>query len=297
MNTATRSEFIGFLAHAEPVGLVWIGVAFGFVLVHFLSEPLRWRVLFPATASVMNWISVFGVTALISYVFPFKLGIPLRVYFLSQKMHLSLTTVAGAMGLDALVYYGGWLLAGMFGFVLLARSIALPEFPVVVLVSIALASAIIGAWIVPRALRAIRRFEMRNRISLVLAQFTIGRIVLISVVISVDILCQLLRHAALAQALDVPIGIIAVSALAAFAILVGLLSFTPMGLGGYDAVMVTGLVQLGTPLSAALILVLLNRLLTIAAAMFIGGVGGWTLGFNPLNVSAFRRLLAREKGS
>jgi uncharacterized membrane protein YbhN (UPF0104 family) len=70
-----------------------------------------------------------------------------------------------------------------------------------------------------------------------------------------------------------------------------------MGLGGYDAVMVTGLVQLGTPLSAALILVLLNRLLTIAAAMFIGGVGGWTLGFNPLNVSAFRRLLAREKGS
>ncbi|CRI66649.1 membrane hypothetical protein [Thiocapsa sp. KS1] len=295
MNEATRSELIGFLAHADPVGLAWIGIAFAFVLVHFLSEPLRWRVLFPDTASMTTWISVFGLTALVSYIFPFKLGIPLRVYFLHQTMRLSLTKVAGAMGLDALVYYGGWLFAGVFGFVLLARTIAPPEFPVVAVVSVSLASLIIGIWIVPRALRAISRFELYNRINLMLAQFTLSRMVLIGVIIAIDIMCQLLRHAAIAQALDLPIDVAAIGALTAIAILVGLLSFTPMGLGGYDAVMVTGLLQFGAPLSTALILVLLNRLLTISAALLIGGIGGWALRLNPLNLSALRQMLAREK--
>lgn len=296
MTAATQSDLLGFLAHLKPLGLAWLAVAFALVMVHYIAEPLRWRVLFPGTAPMTTWVSVFGLTALVSYVLPFKLGIPLRVYFLRLKMQLSLASVTGAMGLDALIYYGGWLLAGASGFVLLARRISLFDVPLAAVVAVSVLGVLAGAWVVPRMLRAIRRFDLHYRITAVLAQFTPARIALIGSIVMADILCQLLRHGALAQALDIPVGVIAIGALTAFAILAGLLIFTPMGLGGYDAIMLAGLVQFGAPFSSALILVLLNRLLTIAAAALIGGIGGWALGLNPLRPGASRALIECEKG-
>ncbi|MCP5143830.1 MAG: flippase-like domain-containing protein [Gammaproteobacteria bacterium] len=282
------------LLQMSPAQYGWLALAFVCVILHYLAEPARWTTLFPAAARFRTWLSVFGFTALVSYVFPFKLGLPLRIYFLNRKLKLSLPDLTSAMTLDAMLYYGLWLLAGIAGFSLLTRRVDLPELPVAVLLPLALAGAAVAVLVLLRVRRRLTAGDWRGRIAGIIERFTPARMGIMAAIVTVDILSQLARHFAMLVALGYSLAVVDITALTAFAILAGLLSFTPMGLGGYDAVMVGGLTQLGVPVSIAVLVAVLNRVLTIAAAALIGSAGGHHLGMNPFRLASLRALLRGE---
>ena len=74
---------------------------------HFAAEPARWRLLFWDSCSWQfpKWFHLHNVTALLSYLLPAKLGIPLRLGLIKQQTQLAMSTVLAGLGMDAVIYY------------------------------------------------------------------------------------------------------------------------------------------------------------------------------------------------
>ena len=105
---------------------------------------------------------------------------------------------------------------------------------------------------------------------------------------------QLLRHLALVRLFDSNLPMGDIFALAASAILAGLLSFTPMGLGGYDAVLIAGLTEYGMSLKTATLVAVSNRLFSLLIAVVLGAFGAFVLKIYPTDLRALRRMVKKS---
>ena len=66
----------------------------------------------------------------------------------------------------------------------------------------------------------------------------------------------------------------------------------PMGLGGYDAMLVLLLMQFSVDAELAISVAIINRLASIVIGILTGTIGGMRLGLNPFNKKLWRRITA-----
>lgn len=249
------------------------------VLLHFLSEPVRWRIVFGGDR-LRPYLHVYFLTALMSYLLPAKLGLPLRVLMLNRRLGVPLGAVSAGLVVDALVSYGSWLLAGgLAGIAVLGRMPAEWRYGFL----LGGGALVLGGGLLMAVRRRWRRIGDGVRASwwngAIWARIGRRGAAALLLAVAIDIASHAGRHLALATllGLDVPPGDLAV--LAVFAVFAGIASFMPMGLGGYDVTLAAGLIGLGAPPDAAATMVLANRVGTLAVSAVLGMWSAHALGF------------------
>lgn len=247
------------------------------VLLHFLSEPVRWRIVFGGDR-LRPYLHVYFLTALMSYLLPAKLGLPLRVLMLNRRLGVPLGSISAGLVMDALVSYGSWLLiGGVAGMVVLGRMPEEWRYGFL----LGGGALVVGGGL----LMAVRRRRVGDRVraawwnGAAWARVGLRGGAGLLLAVAVDIASHAGRHLALATllGLDVPPGDLAV--LAVFAVFAGIVSFMPMGLGGYDVTLAAGLIGLGAPPDAAAAMVLANRVGTLTVSAVLGLWSAHALGF------------------
>jgi uncharacterized membrane protein YbhN (UPF0104 family) len=285
----------GFLEAAPTItagNLLWLFAGLLFIGMHFAAEPLRWRLLFPGATTTHVWLSLFNFTAFVSYALPFKLGIPFRLLLLNRYASLTPSQIAIGMISDSLCYYSLWALCGSLGFIVTAQQLPRTEMSSLFWLALVVLGCV-GLTLLAQKVTA--RLPVSAWRKYAVAAFGIirwSKLPTLMSIVLLDILSHILRHIALVKLFNLDIGYFDIAALAVAAILAGLLSFTPMGLGGYDAVLVAGLIQYGAPVQTAVWLTLSNRVLTLLVAVVLGIRGAFVLRINPFDLSGLRSMVA-----
>jgi len=273
---------------ADNLDMVQISWAGGFLLVvavllmvllHFIAEPMRWWVYISAgknDLSLTRYISVFNLSALLSYTMPFKMGLPARIWLVSKFLHVDTKLIIALITADGLLYYSMWGLAGVvsgYGYL----DSVLPNARGDLYLWLSLGAALICIIIAWRL--GIRNPHGRLKIQIRRVREFIPwrRVVVIMLIIAVDFVSQLARHWLIAKGLSLELGFIDMSRITSIAIFAGMLSFLPLGLGAYDATMVALLVANGIPLKQAIVIPLANRIFSYMVAVIAGGVGAYHL--------------------
>ena len=273
---------------------------------HFAAEPARWRLLFRDNCgwSFAKWFHLHNVTALLSYLLPAKLGVPLRIGLLRQQTQLPMNTVLAGLGLDAVINYGTWALVAA---ALAVGSPALRERFTsknsLLLLAVIPLAAVIGLSIRRSGKKDQAADGDRSGANLgglqgalrAVSQLPAHRLALILSVVLADVLAEGLRQACLAAGLGISVPLSTMMMIGIIGFAAGLFSFMPMGLGAYDAVVI--LLLSGTGVQPAQLVGLLagNRLALIVFSGVLGSIGAVRLGFHPRQLRAFRDLVLRRK--
>ncbi len=279
-----------------------IGIAIIFVLLHFLAEPLRWLV-YASDKNDNNFrkfFSIFSFTAFASYILPFKLGLPFRLYLLKKEANLTLEFIAKYMTIDGGVYYLCWFIsaaiAASFG-----MSIVLNEninYLFVLVFSVMLISAVLISYATncsPYKKVRILKFIKKSK-TVIYSLFSVNYTTLIySAIISIiDIGSQVFRHYFIVAAIGYDMSLYVIAAITCTSIFTGLISMMPMGLLGYDAALIILLQQAGIPFESSIFVPIINRCLTLSTACILGILSAYSLNYSPLqSVYAIKNLIQR----
>ncbi len=273
---------------------------------HFAAEPARWRLLFwdSCTWVFPKWFHLHNVTALLSYLLPAKLGIPLRLGLIKQQTQLAMSTVLAGLGMDAAIYYVTWaFVAAMLVVGSPALRTRFPSENLFWLLAGIFLIAVVGLII-----RRIGSSRMRTDLNRSKARFTglrsafrsVGqmprrKLALILGVVLIDLLAEGVRQACLAAALGIPVPMSTMILVGIVGFAAGLFSFMPMGLGAYDATVILLLSGSGVQPAQLVGLLAGNRLALIAFSAALGSVGAHQLGLGPAQLKALRDLVLRRK--
>ena len=273
---------------------------------HFAAEPARWRLLFWDSCSwhFPKWFHLHNVTALLSYLLPAKLGIPLRLGLIKQQTQLAMSTVLAGLGVDAAIYYVTWafVAAMLVGGSPALRTRFTSETLFLLLAAIFFI-AVVG--LIIRRIGSSRKGSDPNRsktgfTGLKSAFRSVGqmprrKLALILGVVLIDLLAEGVRQACLAAALGIPVPMSTMILVGIVGFAAGLFSFMPMGLGAYDATVILLLSGSGVQPAQLVGLLAGNRLALIAFSAVLGSVGAHQLGLGPAQLKAFRELVLRRK--
>lgn len=247
---------------------------------HFLMEPLRWNSCYqPVGSSARERRGVRDAlfcTALATYILPFKLGIPLRIFLLQRHGGLTFHFLGVVMALDGLISLGVWALVTASCAWFAALHWSLPWY-----LWLALSMSTLICVIAAAAWRklGLRMFQ-RLRDAWALLDHLWWRIGRSMAVLATDVLSYGLRHALLLLLVtgdfkNLLIGG-SVGIIATFA---GIVSGLPMGLVSYDATLVALLSVVGVSPGHALLIAVINRALNVASAVVLGIPAAMRLGF------------------
>ncbi len=276
------------------------------VLIHYFAEPARWRIYLGKKLPKGNYLClfhIFSVTAMVGYMLPAKLGLPLRIVLLRRQFDLALANTVALLAFDGTVYYAGWAAAALLGIPWLVglgwtEQKAILSAGILLLFSIVIGVAIYRyPQIVPIGLRLRMRALMeRFRIGLdTISHATSWTAILASLAITgADIMSHVVRHGVLLAMFGHALAWPALFATSTASIFFGLISLMPMGLGGYDLAIVLLLTQQGIPATDAVAIALANRLANVAVGIFLGIVGGTNLGMNAFNRRALVKLTSQQ---
>ena len=257
------------------------------VLLHFFSEPMRWRIYTrgPEHPPFNRLFHLFNVAALLSFLLPFRLGAPSRLWLIYRLLHLSPGQVSAWMLMDGLIYYAVW---GMLALLMATRLAAQETLPPVLRWALLL---LLTAGILLLLFLRHRRSNGDGPVSrlleqarLALLQIQPATLLLALLVILFDLLSHIIRHQAIFLLLQIDLTPAEVSATVIISITTGLLSPLPMGLVGYDAAIVLILGLHGVPVEKALWVPLINRTANLLVALTLGAIGGLQLGVNPFRL-------------
>lgn len=263
----------------------------GSVLLHFAAEPWRWLLYLGPGGRVTyrQLFAIFAAASFGSYILPAKLGIPLRVYLLRRVLLLSLGELTALLSLDAVIYYGGWTVAASVGALLFPVSVEVSAASLVWVAAGGLSVVALGIWFYQgRVFGRTHSGSTRPRIARVAAEGLAAlrqagvKAVLPSVAVTgVDVLGQSIRHWTLFYLVGHPLSFEQAFAITSASIFSGLASLLPMGLGGYDVVLVLLLGASGVPVELALLVPVMNRTITVAISAALGVWGGAELAVSP----------------
>ena len=240
-------------------------------LLHFANEPLRWWIFLNGRApraTLTRTYHALTVTALASYVFPARLGLPVRLLMAKRVLGLDYPRASALLLVDSALSYGLWSLVALLGVAVL-----LPSFRLATPLAVALA---IAALLLVVLLVARRRWGVSGRHPLGVVLKTGLEFLSLKtgsaniVVFLIDILAYSVRHELILLALGVRASLFDLTLVVAMSVVAGFVSFMPLGLGTYDASLVFLLAMIGVPREAALAVPLINRI----ATMLIGGTLG-----------------------
>lgn len=255
-------------------------VFFILLLLSFLIiciEPGRWFIYFNFKYSFKRLFIIFGSVISVSYLFPFKLGLPLRYYFLNKFLEVKFAHVTSLMAVES---FGSILLWGTSA--LLSNQLSLAHYEnsnwlifaevsilflvFMLLMTIYFGKALdgkIGAWIGQRW----------NLVS----KFNFPQYVTISIVFLSEIFLQVARHFLIFSMLGFELTLGHCFGITTISIFAGLLSMAPLGLGGYDIVIVAITTSMGFDLKQALLVPLINRVTMSFAVGLVGIICFWSL--------------------
>ena len=205
----------------------------------------------------------FNVTALLSYSLPFKLGLPIRLFLLSHTLRLGHTVIMRLMAVDAVLTLCCWTaLALLLLFMLPAVAAFLLQRVDPLVLALMLAAALLLAAVL---------LWHKGRSLLAALQSTPPRLVLwVCASLAVDILLYGVRHATLADLMQLDIDSHQVFVIGIVATFAGIVSTLPMGLGAYDGTLVALLALYGIDIEAALLVAIANRLGMILTSIVLG---------------------------
>lgn len=260
-------------------------------IVHFIMEPFRWNHCYqPIVSSIRGRRGVRDAllcTALATYVLPFKLGIPLRIFLLRRNGELALYFVGVVIALDGLISLFMWAIVAVF----CAWTAALhwsPPWYLWVVILVGMLACIISV-VVLRAIRV--RMLQRLRDALALLNRPWRRIGWSATILLTDVLSYGLRHALLLLLVTGNVKHMLIGgAIGIIATFTGIISGLPMGLVGYDVTLVTLLTLAGIRPEQALLIAVINRALSLASAVLLGIPAAMRLGLGSTVGSIIRKL-------
>lgn len=269
--------------------------AFCTTCLHFVFEPLRWNKylqnhLNPVQSGVLN--SVFYATALASYMAPFKLGLPFRIYFIKKYLEMPAINAVSWQAVDSALSIAIWTICGALSAIMLSMKFI----PIGINASSLAVPAIIFAITAVSLVFAFRSHlvtffvgldDIRRR-----TDFLAPTLILLT-----DVLSYGIRHVFIAVMFGISgVSYIFIAAAGIFSIFTGMLSGLPMGLLGYDAMLSVLLIANGvSPIMVAKI-ILANRLMTIVAAVILGVPAFAKLGFGNNIMSIFKKIRSIASG-
>jgi uncharacterized membrane protein YbhN (UPF0104 family) len=292
------TEFIAALAGlVGRVDLFWLTPLVVVVLAHFLAEPSRWRVYLHRHTGIAwsGLLQVFSLTALVGYVLPAKLGLPMRLLLLRSRFGLTMGAISTLLMLDGLLYYACWAVAALAGLPWAVgmnwgdgRAMAL------------MAATLFGATLLLLVLLrhpdrlpfglATRLKSVQQYICVTLDSLRGWPLYATAVITALDIASHVLRHGVLLAMFGYQLPLAGLYATTTLSIFAGLISLMPMGLGGYDLVLVLLLQSNGIPLADAVAVAVANRLAGLAVSVGLGAWGGLALGLGAWNRREWTRL-------
>jgi len=256
-------------------------------LAHFLAEPCRWFIYTKKISgnSFKKYFYIFSFTALASYLLPFKLGLPFRIFLLQKMENLTAGLVMAILAVDGLIYYAGWGIAALLGIIYGASAyLSSQKFGVI------FGLLIICAIILPLFFYKISEYfpdkissklgNIKQTLSVVrnlsISQYIFNFLIVIS-----DIFSQIFRHYVIFMFLGAFISLTHVAIIVCISIFAGIISMMPMGLVGYDATLILLSQKFGVSLEQALLIPLINRFISLSLSTILGIWGGLKLGYNP----------------
>ncbi|MFC2153931.1 YbhN family protein [Candidatus Altiarchaeota archaeon] len=229
-----------------------------------------------------------------SYMLPFKAGLPLRVLLYNKKLEVDSYTgsaaVAMEMFLGVLVYFIISIL-GVLLFFDLSIQYSWFLFLVFLLLLAPLLSTLVFVLLMKRLPFLRQRFPMLDRFYVGITSFSKKMIAYTLIFASawffIGFFCSILRLHILLRYVGYTLGLADLFPVAAFALLVGSLSFLPAGLVVRDATFTALLVGLGVPLNVAILVAVVERIITTGifsvvgvASLSILGLGSFKEGFH-----------------
>lgn len=282
--------------------IFWGLLSYLFGAFHFITEPYRW---FIYTRNISNntfkiFFSIFSFTAFASYMLPFKLGLPFRIYLLQKVKSLNAGIVMSLLVLDGLIYYIGWGIAALAGIIYGATTyLNIKQLSVLIFLGLV---GIVFLWIILKKYSSLLPNKLLVKIEKIKQSLSVIRELKKSqyiasfVVVATDISSQVFRHYAIFMMLGVSISLTQVAVIASISIFTGIISMMPMGLVGYDATFVLLAQQAGVPIEQALIIPLINRFISLSLSSLLGIWGALKLGYNPLKgIKQIRSLLSSNQ--
>ncbi len=250
----------------------WVAILLS-VSLHFLIEPARWAIYLRNTSLSASYRSCFQIlssSALLSYLLPFKLGIPIRFFMFKKYQHLKSRIVTMYMTIDSTLVLLTWCSATLLlsGSWLMSMNIW-AHWNLGLWLSFA--TAILAILITLLLLMNIKIRHLLTIAKETLSSIRRNQLLVAVTLLYVDIAFYALRHAAIFTALSIS-GlpwevIIAISTLSIFA---GFLTLLPMGLLGYDAAIILLLSQHGVEIEKAMLVPIVNRISTLLVSTTLG---------------------------
>lgn len=266
------------------------------VLLHFVMEPVRWNLAYlgrdqrQGQAGLVR--DIIFCTTLATYVFPFKIGLPLRLALLNRLASMNIGFIGTVLAVDGLISLSTWILGALL-FVWLGAFQWQPPWYVwlgaaamlTVLVSIGLYRKWTAAGGGPGWRHAAELLQNPWR-----------RIAWAVAILVLDVGLYWLRHVLLTLLVTGQMSWALVGGAAGLiATFAGIISGLPMGLLGYDATLLALLGAAGVPFGDMISIITINRTLNIAMALMLGLPAGARLGIGTGFVGILRKL--KEIGS
>ncbi|MCK4783692.1 MAG: flippase-like domain-containing protein [Desulfobacteraceae bacterium] len=252
------------------------GIIF-FSLINFFNEPVRWRIIlrprYPL-ASLTRIYHMLTATALTSYLFPARAGLPVRLFMAKRVLGLDYPTVGALLIIDSVLFYTLWFLAAAIGGAVLMPNQRL-LIPAAALMLTASGFALLFVvthvdW--PRLSRSQRLSDFTSRLSTGLKLMTMRVGLINALLLSSDILFYGIRHTLILMGLGVKCSLIEITLIVATSIFAGFVSLMPLGIGGYDVSLAFFLTLIDVPRELAVAVPVINRISMVSVGLILGGI-------------------------
>jgi len=263
-----------------------LGLAFGiifFTILHFGNEPLRWWAILRKQQPPLSLTSIYhtaSATALISYTFPARFGLPTRLVMAKKVLGLDYMTASAVLIIDSFSLYGTWLMVGMVGGTVLvpAWNVKTPVIVVIIITGIVTFLFFFTRYGQCHWYRFAWLSKYVQQFSSVLNQVSINIVISNVTLLIMDIFIYGIRHTLILSALGVECSLLKVTAVVAISVFAGFISLMPLGLGGYDLSLIFLLTMIGVPRKAAMATPLINRIAMLSVVLILGSISFSRLG-------------------
>jgi uncharacterized protein (TIRG00374 family) len=284
----------------SKIDFLYLPVALIAMFVHFFLEPLRWHIYVSKLFKLdyKRIFSIFSLTALVSYLLPMKMGIPTRIFLLRIKAKINIVQSTSLLMLDGIINYTCWGIAAAVSLCLIIKQDlfknSLASF---VALSIIVLLFLYFIWkkrqlIFPAELRKVIN-DNNGGVKQLISSIDHPLIFKALLIMPIDIGSHIVHHWAIFSMLGINLEWSAIFVITTVCVFTGLISMMPMGLGGYDAMLILLLTQYSIEPEYAISIAVINRLSSLAISFATGIYGGFQLEMNPFKTK-WRKLLTTK---
>lgn len=242
--------------------------------------------------------NIFSLTSMISYTLPLKMGLPARIYLLNKKADLKLLHISTLLVVDGLINYLCWGVVSVGSLFLISRmDLVDKNILLFFILSILFLFLCLMLWkrkdkLTARFTNSGKSEDPSGSLKDFIATLGPGILAAAVVVMLLDICSHAFRHWAIFSMLDISLELQVIFVITTVSLFTGILSMMPMGLGGYDGMLIFLLIQFSVPAEYAVGIALINRITSLTISIVLGLYSGHQLSMNPFGAALRRELMA-----